>query len=243
MALDILCIRALKDNYIWLIHDSDSDETVVVDPAIGPPVIDTARAHGWKIDQIWNTHWHDDHTGGNAEITAAFKCKLIGPRRETSKIAGIDIAVQEGDKIKIGSYITEVWDIPGHTAGHIAFYIPDAGIIFSGDTLFTMGCGRLLEGTADQMFLNMKRFATLPPETMVYSAHEYTVSNGKFALSVEPENYNIRERFEEAELNTLSGKENVPTRISEELKTNPFMRAKSSSELSFLRNLKDNFQS
>ncbi|MEG5552120.1 hydroxyacylglutathione hydrolase [Enterobacter wuhouensis] len=243
MALEVLCIHALKDNYIWLIHDSASGETVVIDPTVALPALDAAGVRGWKIDQIWNTHWHDDHTNGNAEIIARTGCQLIGPRREISKIKGIDVAVGEGDQINIGSYVAEVWDVPGHTAGHIAFYIPDAGIIFSGDTLFTMGCGRLLEGTANQMFLNMSRFASLPPDTLVYSGHEYTVSNAKFAISVEPNNYFIKERFEEAKMNVLLGRENVPTSISQELKTNPFMRIKSASELAHLRNLKDNFQS
>lgn len=249
MALEIACVPVLSDNYVWLVHDGASGETVAIDPAVAAPVLEAASARGWTIHQIWNTHWHRDHTGGNAEIKAATGCTVYGPRSETGKIGTIDHPVGEGDHVKIGSFRADVWDVPAHTAGHVAYYLPDAGqnagkgsgIIFVGDTLFAMGCGRLFEGTAEQMFTNMRRFAALDDGVRVYCAHEYTLSNGRFAQAMEPDNSDIAHRVKDVQALRDAGQPSVPTSIALERATNPFMRAKSADDLARLRTAKDAF--
>lgn len=170
MTLEIARVPVLNDNYVWLMHDAASDETVVIDPAVAEPVLTAAAERGWTITQIWNTHWHPDHIGGNAAIKAATGCTVTGPAAEAAKIDTLDRPVKEGDIATIGGLRAEVWDVPAHTAGHIAYYLPSAGVIFVGDTLFAMGCGRLFEGTAEQMFANMQRLAQLDGETRAYCA-------------------------------------------------------------------------
>ncbi|MBK5265610.1 MAG: hydroxyacylglutathione hydrolase [Alphaproteobacteria bacterium] len=241
MSLEILCIPVLHDNYIWLMHDAGSRETVVVDPAVAQPVLDAAQEQGWTITQIWNTHWHPDHVGGNAQIKAATGCFITGPAAEAAKIPTLDRQVAEGDTVMIGEHSAYVLDTPAHTAGHIAYHMPDEPLIFIGDTLFAMGCGRLFEGTAEQMFSNMQRLAHLDPETQVYCAHEYTQSNGRFALFAEPDNEAIRHRMAEVDVARSNGEPTVPTSIALELETNPFMRARDAAELGARRAAKDAF--
>lgn len=241
MTIEVACVPVLSDNYVWLVHDTASGDTVVIDPAVAEPVLEAAQARGWRISQIWNTHWHRDHTGGNAEIKAATGCIISGPKGETGKIDTIDRAIGEGDTVKIGAYRANVWDVPAHTAGHIAYHISASDMIFVGDTLFAMGCGRLFEGTAEQMFTNMQRFAALDGATQVYCAHEYTLSNGRFAQAVEPNNAAIAQRMEEVQALRDAGKPTVPTTIALERATNPFMRATSADELARLRTAKDSF--
>jgi hydroxyacylglutathione hydrolase len=240
--VEIVRIPVLSDNYVWLMHDPQSAETVVIDPALAEPVIKAAAHHGWKISQIWNTHWHPDHTGGNAEIKAATGCIITGPAAEASRIPTLDRHVAEGDRVGLGSFEAIVLDVPGHTAGHIAYHLPEAGLIFVGDTLFAMGCGRLFEGTADQMHGNMQRLAQLSPETLVYCAHEYTLANARFAQTVEPDNQVLARRVEEVEAAREAGEPTVPTTIALERATNPFMRAPSAEELMARRTAKDNFR-
>lgn len=241
MTIEVACVPVLPDNYVWLVHDSISGDTVVIDPAVAAPVLEAANARGWRISQIWNTHWHRDHTGGNAEIKAATGCVISGPKGETRKIDTIDRAVGEGDHVMIGGVRADVWDVPAHTAGHIAYHIPNAGIIFVGDTLFAMGCGRLFEGTAEQMFANMQRFAKLDGGTQVYCAHEYTLSNGRFAQAMEPDNADIARRMGDVQALRDAGRPTIPTNIALERATNPFMRATSAEELARLRAAKDSF--
>ena len=240
--IEVVRIPARQDNYIWMAHDDASGETVVVDPADAAPVLAEAQARGWKIGQIWNTHWHGDHTGGNAEIKAATGCTITGPASEASKIPTLDIQLREGDRVRIGAIEAEVLEVPAHTAGHIAYYLPDAGIAFVGDTLFAMGCGRLFEGTAEQMWANMQRLAALPPETRIYCAHEYTQSNGRYALHAEPDNRAVIERMREVDAMRARGEATVPTTIALERATNPFMRAGSVAVLAQRRSEKDMFR-
>ena len=235
-------IPALQDNYIWMAHDDASGETIVVDPAEAAPVLAEADRRGWRIDQIWNTHWHRDHTGGNAAIKAATGCTVTGPAAEAAKIPTLDRTVGEGDVVRIGAVAAQVLEVPAHTAGHIAYYLPDAGIAFVGDTLFAMGCGRLFEGTAAMMWTNMQRLAELPPETRVYCAHEYTQANGRYALVAEPDNQALIDRMRAVDEARARGEATVPTTIALERATNPFMRAGSVAELARRRTEKDHFR-
>lgn len=241
MTLEVVCVPVLNDNYVWLMHEEVTGETVVIDPAVAAPVLEAAEARGWTISQIWNTHWHPDHIGGNAEIKAATGCIVTGPAAEAAKIDTLDVAVKGNDIATIGGLRAEVWDVPAHTAGHIAYYLPSAGVIFVGDTLFAMGCGRLFEGTAAQMLDNMQRLAALDGATKAYCAHEYTLSNGKFALAMEPDNPDIQTRMVQVAAMRERGEPTVPMTIAQERATNPFMRAGSVEELARLRAAKDSF--
>ncbi len=240
-ALQIVRIPALSDNYVWLVHDDASGETMVVDPAEAAPVLAAADQRGWRIGAIWNTHWHPDHTGGNAAIKQAHGATVIAPAAEGARIPTADRLVAESDRVSLGAHEAVVMEVPAHTAGHIAYHFADDALAFVGDTLFAMGCGRLFEGTADQMFANMQRFAGLPDETIIYCAHEYTQSNGRFALVAEPDNDAIRHRMAEVDTARAAGEPTVPTTIGAERATNPFLRAESAEKLAELRAAKDGF--
>jgi hydroxyacylglutathione hydrolase len=240
-SLEIVRIPALSDNYIWLVHEPQSGETMVVDPAVADPVLAEANRRGWRIGQIWNTHWHPDHTGGNEAIKAATRCAITGPAAEAARIPTLDRQVGEGDIVRLGAMEAQVFETPAHTAGHISYHLPSEKVVFVGDTLFAMGCGRLFEGDAGQMHSNLQRFAALPPETEVYCAHEYTLSNGRFAVTVEPDNQALARRPREVEEARARGDATVPTTIALERETNPFMRASSPEELAEIRAAKDRF--
>lgn len=239
MALEIVRIPVLSDNYVWLVHEPESGETMVVDPSVAEPVLDEAQARGWTITQIWNTHWHPDHTGGNAAIKEATGCTITGPAAEAERIPTLDRKVAEGDSVSLGKVNAQVLDVPAHTAGHIAFHFPTEQVAFVGDTLFAMGCGRLFEGTAEQMYSNMRKLEALGDETRIYCAHEYTQSNGRFALTVEPDNSALVSRMEKVNAMREVGEPTVPTTIALERATNPFMRAASVAELAARRAAKD----
>ncbi len=242
MSLEVIRIPVLSDNYIWLVRESTSGEVMVVDPAVAAPVLDKADELGWKITHIWNTHWHPDHTGGNAEIKAATGCIITGPAAEFERIPTLDVQVRGGGSVAFGTTKAEVIDVPAHTAGHIAFHFAHEGIVFVGDTLFAMGCGRLFEGTAEQMFANMARLAMLPDATIVYCAHEYTQSNGRYALVAEPDNQALIDRMERVDAARAIGEATVPTTIGLERATNPFMRAVNAEQLAERRAAKDGFR-
>ena len=240
--LEIVPVPVLRDNYVWLVHEPASAETVAVDPSVADPVLEEAARRGWRITQVWNTHWHPDHTGGNDAIRAATGCTITGPA-EAEKVSRMDRIVGGGDDAAIGEIKAELIDIPAHTAGHVAFHLPAAEAAFVGDTLFAMGCGRLFEGDAAQMYESLQRLAGLPEATNIYCGHEYTLDNGRFALTVEPDNAALAERMAEVEALRARGEATVPTTIAQELATNPFMRATSVDELARRRAAKDNFRS
>jgi hydroxyacylglutathione hydrolase len=240
--LDIVRVPVLSDNYVWLVHDADSAETIVVDPSVADPVLEAAARRGWAISQIWNTHWHPDHIGGNEAIKAATLCRVTGPAAEAERIPTLDRKVGEGDVVRIGDHAAQVIEVPAHTAGHIAYHLADDRALFIGDTLFAMGCGRLFEGTAAQMYANMRRLEALPGETRVYCAHEYTLANGRYARVAEPGNAAIAARQAEVEAMRRRGEATVPTTIALERATNPFMRAASVAELADRRAAKDSFK-
>lgn len=239
--IDIVRIPALSDNYVWLAHDPATGETVVVDPAEAAGVERVLAERGWRLTAIWNTHWHPDHTGGNADLKAAHDVPVIAPAAEAAKIPTADRLVKEGDEVRLGDHVARVLEVPAHTAGHIAYHLADERAIFVGDTLFAMGCGRLFEGTADQMFANMRRLEALPDDTVVYCAHEYTQSNGRYALAAEPGNRAIADRMADVDAARSAGLPTVPTTIALERATNPFMRAVSAGELAERRAAKDVF--
>lgn len=239
MPLEIVRIPVLSDNYVWLVHEPVSGETMAVDPAVAEPVLVEAQQRGWQITQIWNTHWHPDHTGGNAAIREATGCTITGPAAEAERIPTLDRLVSEGDTIALGAVTARVLDVPAHTAGHIAYHFAEDRAAFVGDTLFAMGCGRLFEGTAEQMFANMRKLEVMGDETRIYCAHEYTMSNGRFALTVEPENAALVSRMAEVIAMRERGEPTVPTTIALERATNPFMRASSVAELAERRAAKD----
>jgi hydroxyacylglutathione hydrolase len=237
----VVRIPVLSDNYVWLVHEPESGETTVIDPAVAEPVLAEAERRGWRIGQIWNTHWHPDHTGGNAAIKAATGCLITGPAAEADRIPTLDRQVREGDRVALGRVEAEVIEVPAHTAGHIAYWLRGEETAFVGDTLFAMGCGRLFEGTAAQMHDNLQRLSQLPESTRVYCAHEYTLANARFAVTVEPDNEALRARFAEVQAARAAGEATVPTTIALERATNPFMRAASAGELAARRLAKDSF--
>src|SRR4051812_6000074 len=179
MEIVAVAVPVLTDNYAWLIHNAESGETAVVDPSVADPVLEAAAARGWRLTQVLNTHWHPDHTGGNQGIQAATNCTIIAPA-EAKRVSNVDRIVGEGDRVAVAGREAVVWDIPAHTAGHIAYYFEGEGMIFVGDTMFAMGCGRLFEGTAQQMYRSLRRIAALPEQVRIYCGHEYTLANARF---------------------------------------------------------------
>lgn len=233
-------IPALSDNYVWLLPYAPG-LAAVVDPAVAEPVLAEAQSRGLRITHILNTHWHPDHVGGNAAIKAATGCTVVGPAREAARIPGLDVAVDEGDQVALGDTYADVLFVGAHTAGHIAYHLPAEGLLFPGDTLFAMGCGRLFEGSADDMFAALGKLKALPADTLVCCAHEYTLSNAKFAITVEPGNAALQARLAAVQAARATAEPTVPFRLSEELETNPFVRAASVAELAARRSAKDVF--
>ena len=223
--LEIHQFGCLSDNYGFLVHDSEAGLTACVDTPETGPTIDALEAKGWTLTHIWNTHWHPDHTGGNLELQERTGCQIFGPRNESERIPGIQTELGEGSAFDFGAHPVRVFDVPGHTSGHIAYWLPEDRVAFVGDTLFALGCGRLFEGTAEQMWDSLGKLRELPAETTVYCAHEYTQANARFALSVDPENGDLATRAKEIDRLRAEGVATVPTSIGVELATNPFLRA------------------
>src|SRR6185312_13822543 len=238
--MEIVAVPAFSDNYLWLVHDEASGETAVVDPGDAAPVLAEAERRGWTITQVWNTHWHPDHTGGNLAIKEATGARISGPASET--IPGRDVALKEDDKIRLGDHVGRVIEVPGHTSGHIALIFDDDGVAFVGDTLFAMGCGRLFEGTPKQMYRSLQRLTRLPDDTRLYCAHEYTLSNAKFAAHAMPEDAAIEGRLARIKQLRDSGEMTLPTTVKQERETNPFVRATNVDEFARLRREKDSFR-
>ncbi len=215
----------LKDNYGFLLHDPVTGETACIDTPESDRILAEAEVKGWTITQIWNTHWHPDHAGGNAAIKAATGCSIIGPKGEAAKIPTLERQLVEGDTVKLGSIVARVIDTPGHTAGHIVYHLSEARIAFVGDTLFALGCGRLFEGTPQQMWTSLGKLRAMPDDTTIYCAHEYTAANAAFALSVDGENRDLVAYFDDVTAKRSKNIPTVPTTIGREKKANPFLRA------------------
>lgn len=224
--LQIHQFPCLADNYGFLLHDPASGETAAIDTPDGAEYLRQAEAKSWRITQVWNTHWHPDHAGGNAAIAAATGAKVTAPK-EVERIGSIDRVVGNGDTATLGQWKARVIDVSGHTNGHIAYYLPEVGIAFVGDSVFALGCGRMFEGEPQQFWDSLSRIKALPPETALYCAHEYTQANAKFALHADPDNPLLQHYAGEIERKRAAGEATVPTTLARELETNPFLRADS----------------
>jgi hydroxyacylglutathione hydrolase len=239
--VEVVGLPALSDNYIWLLHDEASGHTAAVDPGDGAAALAGAAERGWRIDQLLITHWHPDHTAGIPAVVAATGAKVWGPEAERDRFAGLDQGLADGDRLTVGSLDAEVWAVPGHTLGHIAFILPGAGLAFVGDTLFAGGCGRLFEGTPEQMHASLQRLATLPGETILYPAHEYSLSNYRFLASEAPGDPQVSRRLAEIEALRGQGRPTLPTTMAEEKASNLFLQAADSADFARLRAAKDSF--
>ena len=223
--LDIRQIPVLSDNYIYLAREPNSGAVAVVDPALAAPVLDEARRLDWRITHILNTHHHGDHVGGNLEIQAATGCTIVGPAHDPDRIPGMAVRVKDRDTYRFGNADAEVFFVPGHTRGHIAYWFKESAALFCGDTMYSIGCGRLFEGTPAQMWTSLSRLRALPPDTRIYCAHEYTASNVRFAVSVDPANTALRAYEAEVTAKRAQNIPTVPSTLALERAANPFLRA------------------
>ena len=223
MSLEIVTIPCRADNYAYLLHDADSGATAVVDVPDAGPIRSALAERRWKLTDILITHHHYDHVDGVEELKSETDARVVGAAADAHRLPPLDLKVAEGDSVSVGGASGRVLDVSGHTIGHIAFHFP--GAVFTADSLMALGCGRLFEGDAPTMWDSLQKLAALPPETLVYSGHEYTTANGAFALTVDPKNAALAVRVEEVARARAAGKPTVPSRLSEELETNPFLRA------------------
>ena len=224
MTLELHQFPCLSDNYGYLLHDSDSGETTCIDTPDAETYLREAEAKGWRITRIWNTHWHPDHAGGNEAIKEATGCTIYGPQEVAAKFP-LDVVLTGGDSATLGDFTASVIDVGGHTKGHIAYHLPEAGLAFVGDSLFALGCGRMFEGTPEQFWASLERLRALPADTTICCAHEYTQANAAFALHADPGNDALMDYAREIEAKRAADKPTVPFPLARELETNPFLRA------------------
>lgn len=222
--IDIHMFPCLQDNYGFLLHCGETGVTATIDTPEVAPIEAALEEKGWTLTHVLNTHHHFDHAGGNEALKARHGCIVVGPRADAERIPGIDVAVGQGDCYELGRIRLEIFDVPGHTRGHIAFYAPEAGAAFVGDTIFALGCGRLFEGTPEQMWSSIQKLMALPDDTRIYCAHEYTQSNARFAVTVDPDNAQLRGRVQAIAEARARGEATVPTTLALEKATNPFLR-------------------
>lgn len=215
----------LSDNYGFLVHDPQSGETTTIDTPDAAAILRECEHKGWRLTQVWNTHWHPDHAGGNAELKEKTGCLITGPAEVERIGLAPDRVVAESDGVHLGDRQAVVIDVGGHTLGHIAYYFANENVAFVGDSLFALGCGRMFEGTPDQFWKSLTKLAALPDDTTIYCAHEYTASNARFALHVDPENEALQARAREIENLRANNTPTVPTTLGAERRTNPFLRA------------------
>ena len=234
-------VPILKDNYAWLLREDSTGATAIVDPADAQPIIEAIEKAGGRLDLILLTHHHADHIAGVDEVRARFNCPVVGALADQHRLPKLDEAVKEGDTVRFGNANARVIDTPGHTRGQINYFFPDGAVLLSGDTLFSLGCGRLIEGTPAEMFDSLHKLAALPADTLVCCGHEYTESNARFALAVDPDNKALREFVGKVEQLRAAGQPSVPSVLREELKANPFLLAPDVASFAAMRAKKDKF--
>ena len=242
MAVTARSVPILKDNYAWLLRDEKTGATAIVDPAEGAPIIAAIEAAGGRLDLILLTHHHGDHIADTDVVRARFpNARVVGAAADAHRLPRLDQAVKEGDTVRLGDAEARVIDTPGHTRGQINYFFPDGPILLSGDTLFSLGCGRLIEGGAEEMFASLAKLAALPDDTLVCCGHEYTESNAKFALSVDPGNQALIARADEVRRQRAAGQPTIPSRLGEEKRANPFLLARDAAAFADARGKKDRF--
>jgi hydroxyacylglutathione hydrolase len=234
-------VPILSDNYAWLLRDSATGATAIVDPAEPRPIVAALEQAGGRLDLILLTHHHADHIAGTDEVRVRFGAKVAGAAADAHRLPRLDTALREGDTVTLGNARAQVIETPGHTRGQVNFFFPDGAVLLSGDTLFSLGCGRLIEGSAEEMFASLRKLAALPGDTLVCCGHEYTESNARFALHVDPDNAALQARAAEARQQRAAGQPTVPSRLSSELAANPFLRAPDVARFAALRAQKDRF--
>ncbi len=238
--INVTIIPVLKDNYAYLL-EADNGETAIVDPGEAGPAIDVLEQKSIKLDTILCTHHHADHIAGCASLKEKYGAKIIGPEKDAARIPGIDIGLTEDSDFSLGGESVTIFETPGHTTGGICYYFPESTLAFTGDTLFSMGCGRLFEGTPEQMWESLQKIMTLPDDIKVYCGHEYTQDGGNFSLHIEPDNEDTKIRMEDVIRLRKQGKPTIPSTIALEKKTNPFLRAGSAQRFGEIRKIKDDF--
>ncbi len=239
--LNIELIPAFEDNYIYLLTDTETGTTAIVDPGDATPVQHVLDERGLTLDYILNTHHHGDHTGGNQALKKRYGCTIIGPAADKHRIPGIDHGTKESDIVSIGDSKTKILETHGHTMGHICFWFQDDRALFCGDTLFSMSTGRLFEGTPEDMWASLTKISALPDDTMIYCAHEYTEENGEFCLTVEPNNEDLKARMDEVRQLRAQDKPTLPVSLATEKKTNAMLRAGSATRYAAIRKMKDDW--
>ena len=242
MTVTAQAIPILSDNYAWLVHDDATGFTAIVDPAEEGPIVAAIEAKGGRLDAIIITHHHDDHIAAVEPIRIRFGARVIGAAADAHRLPKLDETVKEGDVVELGDATATVIDTPGHTIGHVSYFIQPGAILLCGDTLFSLGCGKLLEGTAADMFGSLRKLSALPPDALVCCGHEYTQSNARFAITEEPDNPALRRRANEVDRLRAAGEPTLPTRLAEELAENPFLHAGDAATLGAIRTRKDRFR-
>lgn len=239
MPLEVALFPCLSDNYGFLLHDAQTGATAAIDTPDAKEIAKQCETRGWTLTEIWNTHWHPDHAGGNVALKRRYNCIVKGPDQDA--IPARDVTLSGGDSFEFSGRRVDIIHTPGHTDEHIIYHIPSAELAFVGDTIFALGCGRLFEGTPEQMWDSLSKIMALPEVTKLYCAHEYTLSNAEFAVTVEAGNRNLLAAIENAKVKRAAGQPTVPTTVAIEKLANPFVTAGSAVELGRRRNLKDNF--
>ena len=224
MPFELITIPCLSDNYAFLLRDGETGEVAVIDVPDAGPIKAELASRGWRLSQVWLTHHHWDHVDGLADLLADHPAKVVGAKADAHRLPDLDLAVSEGDTVKFGGLDAQIFDVSGHTVGHIAFYVASAAVCFTADSLMALGCGRLFEGTPEQMWTSMQKLMALPAETTICSGHEYTSSNAKFALTVDPGNGALISRSNDIDEARAKGEPTVPSTLKTELETNPFLR-------------------
>ena len=239
--MKVIPIPCLTDNYAYIIKNNTSKKVGVVDPSETPPIINFLKREKLKLDYILNTHHHFDHIGGNIELKKIYNAKIVGFKNDEHRIPGIDITLNDNDEWNFGDSKVKILHIPGHTSGHVCYHFFNQNILFTGDTLFSLGCGRIFEGTYEEMFSSLQLFKSFPEHTKIYCGHEYTLKNSDFCIKYDENNSALREKIKSVKTKLEKGLPTIPSTIKEELDCNIFLRSKDVESFSKLRDLKDNF--